>query len=69
MPSTGEALHGVSLADLACLWHSYEGQLSEAGSAPEQATIATTACGLGTLSDARRVPRLELLKRLPDAVE
>ena len=46
-----------------------EGRLSEAGGAPEQAMIVTTACGLGTLSEADAYRSLELLKRLPDAVE
>ena len=69
MPSSGEALREVSLADLARLWRSCEVRLSEAGSAPEQAMIVTTACGLGTLSDADAYRSLELLKRLPDVVE
>ena len=69
VPSSGEALHEVSLADLARLWRSYEVHLSKVGSAPEQATIVTTACGLGTLSEADAYRSLELLKRLPDVVE
>jgi methionine synthase II (cobalamin-independent) len=69
VPSTGEALHETSLADLARLCQTCEGHLREAGSAPEQEMIVTTACGLGTLSEADAYRALELLKRLPDAVD
>jgi len=69
VPSSGEALHEASLADLARLCRSCEVRLSEAGSAPEQAMIVTTACGLGTLSEADAYRSLELLKGLPDAVK
>jgi hypothetical protein len=69
VPSSGEALHEVSLADLARLWRSYEVLLSEVGDALEQATVVTTACGLGTLDEADAYRGLELLKRLPEAVD
>ncbi len=69
VPSTGEALHEVGLADLVRLWRSCEARLREAGSAPEQAMIATTACGLGTLGEPDAYRALELLKRLPEAVD
>ncbi len=68
VPSTGAALREVDLADLARLWRSYEMRLSQAGGAPDQATIVTTACGLGTLDEADAYRGLELLKGLPDAV-
>ena len=69
VPSSGGALHEVGLADLARLWRSYEARLSEVGGALERTTIVTTACGLGTLSEADAYRGLELLKRLPEAVD
>ncbi len=68
VPSSGEALRDVDLAGLVRVWRLCEDHLREAGSDAEQPVIATTACGLGSLSETEAYRALELLKRLPEAV-
>ena len=69
VPSSGEALRRVALADLARLWHTFERRLSEGSSFPRQEGVATTACGLGSLDESDARHALELLKHLPEAAK
>jgi methionine synthase II (cobalamin-independent) len=67
VPSSGEALREASLDGLARLLRACERRLAEAGCVAREEIIVTTACGLGSLSEAEAYRALELLRRLAEA--
>ncbi len=65
VPSTGEALEGVEMRDVAERWFEFRGLFSEIGQGVER-PIVTTACGLGSLKEEDAYKALGLLKGLCD---
>jgi len=69
VPSSAEDLAGVNLSDLVRTWNTFGDHLRDAGAVLESEEISTTACGLGSLSEADASRALDLLRELPDAVK
>lgn len=67
VPSSGEALGQVHLADLGRLWRSFETHLADAGLSLNGEALVTTACGLGSLTEDEAARALALLRALPGA--
>ncbi len=69
VPSDAEDLDRTGLQDLVQHWHAVERLFSEAGGGEEEEWVATTSCGLGTLTETHATRALDLLGRLPDYVK
>ena len=69
VPSSAEGLAGTDVYSLARSLRAFEGYMREAGLPPGADEIVTTACGLGSLSEAGAYRALDLLKNLPDAAK
>jgi hypothetical protein len=68
VPSTAETIATVRAGDLRDYWLKYKALVAKAGTG-EESVIATTACGLGSLSEDDAYKALELLKSLPEMAE
>jgi methionine synthase II (cobalamin-independent) len=68
VPSSAEDLDRANLADLARQWQTIQQLFSEVAGGEKENWLATTSCGLGSLTEAYATRALDLLSRLPDAV-
>jgi len=68
VPSSAEDLDRTEQDDMARQWQTAQRLFSEVGGSEKANWLATTACGLGTLSEAHATRALDLLRRLADAV-
>jgi methionine synthase II (cobalamin-independent) len=69
VPSAAEDLDRTDLADLARQWQTIQQLFSKVGGGEKESWLATTSCGLGSLSEAYATRALDLLSRLADAVK
>ena len=69
VPSSAEDLDRANPTDLARQWQTIQHLFSEVGGGEKESWLATTSCGLGSLSEAYAMRALDLLSRLADAVK
>jgi len=69
VPSSVEDLDRTKQEDVLRQWETAQRLFSEVEGGDKASWLATTSCGLGTLSEAHATRALDLLRRLADAVE
>jgi len=69
VPSSAEDLERIKQDDPVRQWQTVQRLFSEVGGREKENWLATTSCGLGTLTEAHATRALDLLRRLAEAVE